>query len=109
VPLVAAGSLVVSFAVAQATGLRWLGAIVLIAGGLWCAMRMLPISGPVRTLVLGVVYVAAFAGSHPLGKAIGSWPAVLLVAVATGVVGYLLMRPTGSRVSMTEPPETSTR
>jgi len=47
--------------------------------------------------------------SHPLGKVIGSWPAVLAVAIGTGLIAYLLMRPIGSRVSTADPPETSTR
>ena len=101
--------MIASFAVAQGTGLRWLGAVVLVVGGLWCAIRMLPVSGAVRTAVLAVVYVGAFVVSHPLGKVIGSWPAVLAVAIGTGLIAYLLMRPIGSRVSTADPPETSTR
>ncbi len=89
--------------------MRWLGAIVLLAGGGWCAAAMLPISGVARTCSLAVVYVAAFIVSHPLGNIIGSWPSVLLVAAVTAVVAYLLIGPTGSRVSTTEPASRSTR
>jgi hypothetical protein len=109
VPLVAAGSLVVGFAVAQGTGIRWLGALILLAGGVWCALVMLPHSGVVRTGVLAVVYVAAFVVSHPLGKAIGTWTSVLLVSAVTAAVAYALIAPTGRRVSTTEPATRSTR
>ena len=52
-------------------------------------------------LVLAVVYVAALVVSHPLGRVIGTWPSVLLVAAVTGIVAYVLIRPTGRRVSTT--------
>jgi membrane-bound ClpP family serine protease len=109
VPLVAAGSLIVGFAVADWTGLRWLGAIVLLLGGVCCAVVMLPGWGALRTAVLAVIYVAAFVLSHPLGKVIGSWPAVVLVSIVTAAVGYALMTPTSRRVSTTESPARSTR
>jgi hypothetical protein len=34
------------------------------------------------------VFLAAFVVSHPLGHAIGSWPAVLLVSVVVGAVTW---------------------
>jgi hypothetical protein len=109
VPFVAAASLVLGFAVAQATGARWLGAIVLVAGGMWCAVTMWRIVGPARMAVVAVVYVVAFIVSHPLGRVIGPWPAVIVVAVVTGLVAYAMMRPTSSRVSRTSPPTNSMR
>lgn len=105
----AAVSLVVGFAVAQVSGVRWLGGIVLILGGAWCARRMWITVGPGRTAVVAVVYVGAFVVSHPLGRVIGTWPSLAVVAAATGGVAYVLMRPTGSRVSTTAPPTSSTR
>ncbi|MGH1556279.1 hypothetical protein ACRAWF_44585 [Streptomyces sp. L7] len=38
--------------------------------------------------VLAVAYVAAFAGSHPLAKKVGAWPAVLGVAGAVAVASW---------------------
>jgi hypothetical protein len=81
---VAAGSLALGFAVAQATGVRPLGGIVLIAGAAWCALRWRRRVGLGRTAGLLGLYLAAFAASHVLGDAIGAWPAV---AVVSGVVG----------------------
>jgi len=109
VPSVAAASLIVGFAVAQVTGQRWLGAIVLLAGGGYCAAVMLPRRGVLRTVCLAAVYLGSFVLSHPLGKAVGSWVAVVIVAAVTGLAGYLLMRPTGRRVSSTTSPARSTR
>ena len=101
VAVVAFASLVIGFAVAQSTGVRWLGAVVLIIGGLFCLLAILPVEGAVTGLVLAVVYVAALVVSHPLGRVIGTWPSVLLVAAVTGIVAYVLIRPTGRRVSTT--------
>jgi hypothetical protein len=109
VPLVAAVSLVLGFAIAQGTGIRWLGAIILLVGGAYCAATMWPVEGPMRTGILAVVYVAGFALSHPLARVIGTWSAVLDVACVVGLVGYAVMRPSGSRVSTTSPPDSSTR
>ena len=36
-------TLIVGFAVASLTGVRWLGGVVLLVGGLWCAWRLLPV------------------------------------------------------------------
>jgi predicted membrane-bound spermidine synthase len=109
VPAVAAGSLMVGFGVAQATGVRWIGGLILLAGGAYCAAVMLPRHGFIRTAIVAVVYVSAFVLSHPLGKVVGTWPAVVLVTAVTAAVAYVAMRPTGSRVSTTESPERSTR
>ena len=104
VAFVVALSLIVGFAVATLTGVRWLGGIVLLAGGLWCAWRLWSVAGVWRTLVIAVVYVAAFAVSHPLGHLIGTWPSVILVALIAAVTAYVLgMRPDSKRVSTTSP------
>lgn len=82
--------LILGFGVATVTGVRWLGGIVLLAAGVWCAWRLWPVAGVWRTIVIAVVYVAAFAVSHPLGHVIGTWPSVVLVAVVAGLVAYAL-------------------
>lgn len=104
VSVVVALSLVIGFAVASVTGARWLGGVVLVVGGLWCAWRLWPVAGVWRTGVIAVVYVVAFAVSHPLGHTIGTWPSVVVVALIAGAVAYVLgMRPTSSRDSTTSP------
>src|SRR3954468_8093221 len=87
---VAAGSLVVGFGVAQASGVRALGGVVLIAGAGWCALRWRRSAGPGRTAALLLVYVAAFAGSHVIAGAVGTWPAVLMAAGLTGLAAWAL-------------------
>jgi len=87
---VASGSLLLGFAVAQATGIRPLGGIVLVAGCAWCALRWLRAAGAARTAVLVVVYVGAFVLSHLLADALSAWPSVLLAAAITGIAAYVL-------------------
>lgn len=93
VAVVAPLTLFVAFAVAQSTGVRALGAVILLVGGLWCAVTMWRAVGWWRTIVVGVAFAAAFVLSHPLGNVIGSWPAVLAVAVVVGVLAWVLGRP----------------
>ena len=84
--LVAALSPLVGFAVADLTGVRPLGGLVLFAAALWCGLAWMRQRGLPVAVGLVAVYLVAFAGSHPLGKAIGSWPAVLVVSVLVGAV-----------------------
>ncbi|MDP2712481.1 MAG: hypothetical protein Q8O56_14800 [Solirubrobacteraceae bacterium] len=88
---VASGSLLLGFAVAQATGVRPLGAIVLIAGCGWCALRWLRAAGAARTAALVVLYVAGFALSHVIADTLGTWGSVLFVAALVGFAAYLLV------------------
>ena len=83
---VAAGALLFGFGVAEITGVRALGGLVLFAGALWCGLRWRRAHGLPRALALVTVYLAGFVAAHPLGHAIGSWPAVLLVAAVVGAV-----------------------
>jgi hypothetical protein len=82
---VAAGSLLVGFGVAQATGVRALGGIVLVAGAGWCALRWRRSAGSGRTAALLFVYLAAFVGAHVIADPVGAWPAVLIAAAVTGL------------------------
>jgi hypothetical protein len=86
---VASGSLLLGFAVAQATGVRPLGGVVLVAGAGWCALRWRRIVGIARTVGLVGVYVAAFAGSHLIADTVGTWLAVLLAAALAGLAALL--------------------
>ena len=87
---VASGSLLLGFAVAQLTGVRALGGIVLVAGCAWCALRWLRAAGAPRTAVLVILYVGGFVLSHVIADALGAWPSVLLVAAVVGVAAYAL-------------------
>ena len=96
---VAAGSLLLGFAVAQATGIRPLGGIVLFAGCAWCGMQWLRSAGPARTAVLVAVYLAGFVFSHVIADTLGSWGSVVLVAAVVGLAAYLLADRETLRVS----------
>jgi hypothetical protein len=88
-PVVAAATFLAGFGVAELTGMRAIGGLVLIAGGVWCARAALRIAGPLATGALLAFALALFVISHPLGHAIGAWPAVAvsaaLVAAAAGI------------------------
>jgi hypothetical protein len=84
--LVAAASLLAGFGVAELTGVRVLGGLVLFAAALWCGLRWRAALGLGVALGLVLAYLAGFVASHPLGHAIGSWPAVALVAAVVGAV-----------------------
>ena len=94
---VASGSLLLGFAVAEATGIRLLGGIVMIAAVAWCATRWLRAAGVARTVALVLVYVAAFAVSHLIADALSAWPSVLLAATATGLSVWALADAARSR------------
>lgn len=82
--LVAALSLVAGFGVAQLTGVRALGGLVLVAAVAWCALRWRRRSTGVA-VALVLLYLAAFVASHLLADVLGAWPSVLLVAAVVGL------------------------
>ena len=98
---VASGSLVAGFAVAQATGVRPLGGIVLAAGAGWCAMRWRRTVGVARMAGLVVLYLAAFVSSHLIADAVGTWGAVFLVAAIMAVAALLVADLPASRAATT--------
>jgi hypothetical protein len=87
---VAAGSLVLGFAVAQASGVRELGGIVLIVAVAWCVVRWRALVGAAAAIALAVLYAAAFAASHVLADVLGTWGAVLAVAAAVGTAAWVV-------------------
>jgi hypothetical protein len=90
-PLVVAATFIVGFGVAELTGVRALGGVVLVAGGAWCVHVMLRIAGPARTTLLVAGVLALFILSHPLGHAIGPWPAVFISAsLAAGMTAVAI-------------------
>jgi len=101
---VASGSLVLGFAVAQATGVRPLGGVVLALGAGWCALRWRHNVGIARTIGLVVLYLAAFAGSHVIADSVGTWGAVLLVAAIVGIAVLLVADIPPSRGALAHQP-----
>lgn len=94
---VASGSLVVGFAVAEATGIRPLGGIVMVAAVAWCARRWLAAAGSGRTIALVLVYVASFGVSHVIADTLSAWPSVLVAAGVTGLAVWALADTAHSR------------
>ncbi|WP_444662395.1 hypothetical protein ACT17Q_10895 [Cellulomonas sp. CW35] len=92
VALLAALSLVVSFAVARLTGVRLLGGAVLVAGAAWCVVRAWRPAGPVRCAALVLLGAGCFVASHVLARtSLGAWASVALVAAVLGVATWFLV------------------
>jgi len=96
---VASGSLVLGFGVAQATGVRPLGGVVLAAGAGWCALRWRRSVGSGRTAALVALYIACFVASHLIADAVGTWGAVFLVAAVVGGAVLLIADIPASRAA----------
>lgn len=86
----AAAVLPAGFAVAELTDVRAIGGVVLVAGGL-ATVAAAERADMRSKLAWGAITFAAFVGSHILGREIGSWPAVAVVAVVAGAAGYALL------------------
>ena len=86
--LVAGGSLIFGFLVAEATGVRAVGGAVLLVAVVWCWLVWHRRRGVQVAVGLTAVYVAAFALSHVIAGAIGVIPSVLLVATVVALVTY---------------------
>jgi hypothetical protein len=87
--LVAAG-LVVGFGVAQATGNRPVGGVVLLACGVGAAVSWVRRRGWGAAVALTAVYLAAFVLAHVLALGVGlnAWLAVALVTLAAAGVTF---------------------
>ena len=77
------------FAVAQATGIRPLGGLVMAALGI-VALRQATAPWP-QALAWSVIALAGFVVSHLLADALGTWGAVAAVTAVTGAAGALLL------------------
>ncbi|MFD5814602.1 hypothetical protein ACFV06_35120 [Streptomyces sp. NPDC059618] len=86
--VVAAGGLVGGYGVARWTRKRQLGGVVLAVAGVAAARQWKQEAGGVAAGALTAGYVAAFAGSHPLAKKVGAWPAVFGVAGAMALASW---------------------
>lgn len=89
--VLAAATLVLGFAVAQGTGVRGIGGVVLLVGVVWCGWRALPGAGVVRVAAVVVLGAGCFVASHLLAPQLGAWPSVLLVAAVLGAGTALLV------------------
>lgn len=87
---VAALTLVLGYLVADLTGVRALGGVVLVIGVGICAWQWRRQVGIGRTALLVGVFLALFVGSHLLALAIGAWPAVLTVAAVMWAVTFVV-------------------
>jgi hypothetical protein len=87
---VASGSLILGYLVARETGVRPLGGAVLGVAGAWCTLEWVRRAGPGAATALLGIYAAGFAGSHPLAKRIGAWPAVVTSAAVSGASSWVL-------------------
>ena len=91
VSALSAGSLVAGFAAAQATGVRALGGLVLLAGAAVCAVAWRRALGTGRTVGLLAAFLLSFVMAHVLAPVLGAWPAVLVAAAEMGVVSLTLL------------------
>ncbi|WP_405881799.1 MULTISPECIES: hypothetical protein [unclassified Streptomyces] len=86
--VIAASGLVGGYGVARWTRKRQLGGVVLAAAGATAANQWRQQAGGKAAGALTVTYIAAFAGSHPLAKRVGAWPAVFGVAGAVALASW---------------------
>lgn len=86
--VVAAGGLVGGYGVARWTKKRPLGGVALAAAGAVAARSWREKAGTGTAAALSGLYVAAFAGSHPLAKKVGAWPSVFAVAGAVAAASW---------------------
>ena len=85
---VAGGSLVVGFLVAELTGVRALGGVVLLAALAWCWLTWAWRRSVLVAVGLTAVYVAAFAISHVIAGAVGALVSVALVSATVALVVF---------------------
>ena len=85
---VAGGSLVVGFLVAELSGVRSLGGMVLLAALVWCWLAWARRCSVLVSVGLTAVYVAAFAVSHVVAGAVGAWVSVALVSAVVALVVF---------------------
>ncbi|MFD5425865.1 hypothetical protein [Streptomyces sp. NPDC127084] len=89
---VAASGLIGGYGIARWTGKRPLGGVALAAAGAAAALQWQWEAGGRAAAGLGAAYVAAFAGSHPLAKKLGAWPAVFTVAGGMALASWAVTR-----------------
>jgi hypothetical protein len=96
----AVAALPVAFAVAQATGVRPLGGLVLVL--LAIAAVLTPGVHRLRAAAWVAVLLVCFVASHVLADPLGTWGAVGLVTMITGGAGLVLLDRQGSRTPVVD-------
>jgi hypothetical protein len=86
--VIAAGGLIGGYGVARWTRKRALGGVALAAAGTLAARDWHARSGPAVAAALTTAYVGAFAGSHPLARRVGAWPAVFTTASVVAAASW---------------------
>lgn len=86
----AAGSLIVGFAVAEITGVRAIGGIFLALILALAALRFRVETSTPRALALVGAALVAFGLSHAVADVVGAWPAVAIAALGTATAGMYL-------------------
>ncbi|MGW1886567.1 hypothetical protein [Streptomyces sp. NPDC001970] len=89
---VAASGLIGGYGVARWTRKRPLGGVALAAAGAVAARQWQQEAGRTAAAGLSAAYIAAFAGSHPLAKKVGAWPAVFAVAGGMALASWAVTR-----------------
>ncbi|MFI5754487.1 hypothetical protein [Streptomyces sp. NPDC051569] len=92
---VAASGIVGGYGIARWTKKRPLGGVALAAAGVVAARQWQQSGGTKAAVGLTATYVAAFAGSHPLARKLGAWPAVFTVAGGVAVASWAVTRRAG--------------
>ncbi|MFF3646230.1 hypothetical protein [Streptomyces sp. NPDC002564] len=87
---VAASGLIGGYATARFTKKRPLGGVVLGVAGVVAARQWREVAGGKTAAALSAAYLGGFAGSHPLAKKVGAWPAVFGVAGGVGLASWAL-------------------
>lgn len=95
---VAAGSMVLGFAVAEVTDVRVYGGLVLALAAVWCAQRWLVRAGRPAAIALLSFWLVAFIASHALADVLGTWGAVFLTASAVGAAAWTVADARPARV-----------
>ncbi|MFJ7059167.1 hypothetical protein ACK8N7_23480 [Streptomyces griseobrunneus] len=80
------------YGVARWAKKRPLGGVAPAAAGYLAAYEWNRQAGPRASTALTLAYVAAFAGSHPLAKKVGAWPAVFAVAGGVAAASWAVTR-----------------
>ncbi|MFJ2112819.1 hypothetical protein ACIOEX_13165 [Streptomyces sp. NPDC087850] len=89
---VAATGIIGGYAIARWTKKRPLGGVALAAAGAVAAYEWHRAGGSKASVGLSTAYIAAFAGSHPLAKKIGAWPAVFTAAGTVSAASWAVTR-----------------
>ena len=88
--LLTSAGLIAGFAVTRVQRHRSWSGLVAGAGGLAAVESCRRRSGLGRAVLLGAAYGAVLAGSHPLARRIGAWPAVVTATAGVAAVAQLL-------------------